>query len=63
MVLACSICGRISSSGDHLNCLEKRRISTEHERTAGLPEKISLDNVELGAGLRALLNHMSRRND
>ena len=61
----CSICGRISANGDHTDCAERLRIELEDEnqkRTAA--ERTSLDGAELGAELRALLNHMgSQRRD
>lgn len=63
--MKCSICGRISANGDHADCAERLRIELEDEnqkRTAA--ERTSLDGAELGAELRALLNHMgSQRRD
>lgn len=62
--MKCSICGRISASGDHIDCVERRRIESEDEnqkKTAA--EKTSLEGAELGAELRALLGHMSRQKD
>lgn len=57
--MKCSICGRISANGNHTDCAERLRIELEDEnqkRTAA--ERTSLDGAELGAELRALLDHM-----
>ena len=63
--MVCSICGRVSGSGgDHLDCVEKRRVELEDEkRKKDLPEKISTADAELGVEIRALLDHMSREKD
>ena len=60
----CSICGRISASGDHIDCAEMRRIEAEDENQKRMAaEKTSLEGAELGAELRALLGHMGRQKD
>ena len=62
--MKCTICGRVSASGDHIDCVEKRRIELEDENRKRLAaEKTSLEGVELGSELRALLGHMNRRRD
>lgn len=59
--MVCSICHRVSAAGDHLDCLEKRRVETEdRERMERAAEKISVDNAGLGSELKALLKHMGQ---
>ena len=64
MGVKCSICGRVSASGDHIDCVERRRIELEDENQKRMAaEKTSLEGAELGAELRALLGHMGRQRD
>ena len=58
--MKCSICGRIAGNGDHLDCVEKRRIDLEDEELKkSLPEKISIADAELASEISALVRHMS----
>ena len=62
--MKCRICGRISSTPAHLDCMERRRIEIENEDIKKtLPERISLDNADICKDLRTLLNHISRDKD
>lgn len=60
----CSICRRISGSGeDHLDCIEKRRIELEDEDLKkSIPEKLDLSKNpgELGLEIKAILGHITR---
>lgn len=59
-IMKCSICGRISANGDHIDCAERLRIELEDEnQKQSAAERTSLDGAELGTELRALLDHMS----
>lgn len=59
--MKCSICGRISATPTHVDCVEKRRMGMECNDKKAVVEKISLDNVEMGSEIRALLNYMKRK--
>lgn len=59
----CSICGRVSGSGqDHLDCVQKRRVELEDEDfKQKIPERM---DAAAGSGLapeiRALIEHMAK---
>lgn len=62
MTGSCSICNRVSGSGDHLDCVEMRRIELDDaERRERLGEDLSVsqdpDNVDVS--IKALLERMS----
>jgi len=63
----CSICNRISGSGqDHLDCVQKRRIELEdEEQKQKLPEKLDLEKNpdDLNVEVRAILEHLSKEKE
>lgn len=61
--MLCSICGRVSSRGDHADCTELHRIHAEDETVVGTSERINLQDVEIAKELRALLDYMSATKD
>ncbi len=67
MMKACSICGKISASGeDHLDCVEKRRLEEKEDEVAGraAPDASGISDGENIAGeLKALLDHMRKNRD
>ena len=60
----CSICKKISATdGDHLHCIEKRRIELENLQLKDtITEKLDLekDPDNMGKEIKALLGHMNR---
>ena len=59
----CSICHRISGTGeDHLDCIQKRTIELEDENfKQKIPEKLDLSkNSELATEVKAIIEHMTR---
>lgn len=67
MLKICSICHRISGTGDdHLDCVQKRRVELEDEDLKNkIPEKIDLgkNSNDLGVEVRAILEHLSKEKD
>ena len=63
----CSICHKISASGDdHLDCREKRRVELEDEDLKQkLPEKLDMgkDSDDLAVEVKAILEHMTREKE
>ena len=63
----CKICHKISATDeDHLDCIQKRSIESENEDFKNnIPEKLNLskDNQELDVGVKAILEHLSKRED
>lgn len=63
----CSICHRISASGeDHLDCIQKRRVELEDQDLKNkIPEKIDLGKNanDLGVEVRAILEHLSKEKE
>ncbi|MDX1595780.1 MAG: hypothetical protein R3327_02455 [Nitrosopumilaceae archaeon] len=63
----CSICHRISGSGqDHLDCIQKRRIELEdEERKEKLPEKLDIakNPDDLNVEVKAILEHLTREKE
>jgi len=63
----CNICHKISATDqDHLDCIQKRSIESEAEDFKNsIPEKLNLskDNQELDIGVKAILEHLSKRDD
>ena len=63
----CKICHRISSTGqDHIDCVQKRRITLEdNELKDKLAEKLNLakNPQDLGVEVRAILEHLTREKD
>ncbi|HSG83577.1 MAG: hypothetical protein ACE5RS_00245 [Nitrosopumilus sp.] len=63
----CNICHKISATDqDHLDCIQKRSIESEAEDFKNsIPEKLNLskDNQELDVGVKAILEHLSKRDD
>ena len=63
----CSICHRISGSGqDHLDCIQKRRIELEdEEQKQKIPEKLNLEKNpnDLNVEVRAILEHLSKEKE
>ena len=63
----CSICHKISASGeDHLDCVQKRRIELEEEDIKQkLPEKLDMakNADDLGVEIRAVLEHLTREKE
>ena len=63
----CSICHKISATdGDHLDCVEKRRIELEdQDRKEKIPEKLDLakNADDLGVEVRAILEHMTKEKE
>ena len=63
----CKICHKISATDeDHLDCIQKRSIELENEDFKNsIPEKLNLskDSQELDVGVKAILEHLSRRKD
>ena len=55
----CSICKKISAGGDHLDCMEKRRVELEYED----PKPPMEPSDELAVEIRALLDHITRGRD
>ncbi len=63
--MICSICSRVSAGGDHLDCLQKRRVELEdEERKLRLPEALDMANGgDLHVEIRAMLEHMAEDRD
>ncbi|RNJ77021.1 MAG: hypothetical protein EB829_01455 [Nitrosopumilus sp. H8] len=60
MVVNCRICHRVSASGDHLDCVQKRSIELEEDMEE-IPEKMNLAGCEdLGVEIRAVLEHLAK---
>ncbi len=63
----CSICHRISGSGqDHLDCIQKRRIELEdEEQKQKIPEKLDIQKnpEDLNVEVRAILEHLSKEKE
>lgn len=63
----CSICHRISGSGeDHLDCIQKRRIELEdEEQKEKLPEKLDLSKnpEDLNVEVKAILEHLTKEKE
>ncbi len=55
--MKCSLCGRISGNGDHIDCIEKRRIELEDENIK--KEEMGLGSTELAPEIRTLMEHIS----
>jgi hypothetical protein len=66
-MVICSICKKISAiDGDHLHCVEKRRIELENlQMKDSITEKLDLgkDPNNMGAEIKALLGHMAREKE
>jgi hypothetical protein len=63
----CSICKKVSATdGDHLHCVEKRRIELENLQLKDtIVEKLDLekDPNSMGKEIKALLGHMNRKKE
>ena len=63
----CSICNKISGSGqDHLDCLQKRRVGLEDADFKNqITEKLELSNnsQDLDVGVKAILEHLAKKKD
>ena len=63
----CNICHKISATNhDHLDCVQKRSMQLENEDFKNnIPEKLNLSNdtQELGAEVRAILEHLTKNKD
>ncbi|RNJ74986.1 MAG: hypothetical protein D9C04_02800 [Nitrosopumilus sp. B06] len=56
----CRICHRVSATGDHLDCVQKRSIELEEDMEE-LPEKLNLANCkDLGVDIRAVLEYLAK---
>lgn len=60
--MACSICGRVSASGDHLDCVEKRRAGAEDERRRAA-ESAGLAGADMAPEIKALMDRMAGEKD
>ncbi len=61
---ACSICGKISASGeDHLDCTEKRRLEEKENEEAGRATPEAPGDGSIAGELKALLDHMRKNRD
>lgn len=56
--MACTICGRVSAGGDHLDCVEKRRAGAEDD-LRGAAEAAELAGAGLAPEIKALMDGMS----
>lgn len=62
-VTVCNICGRMTWGGDHLDCIQMKRIEAEdEERKERLPEDLDIakDPQDLDIQIKALLEHITR---
>ena len=63
----CSICKKVSATdGDHLHCVEKRRIELENLQLKDtITEKLDLqkDSNNMGKEIKALLGHLNREKE
>ncbi len=63
----CSICNKISGSGnDHIDCVQKRRVELEDADFKNkITEKLELSKnpQDLGVEVKAILEHLSREKD
>jgi len=63
----CNICHKISATDqDHLDCIQKRSIETENKDFKNnIPEKLNLskNTQELDVGVRAILEHLTKKKD
>lgn len=59
----CSICHRISGSGeDHLDCVERRRVELEDDDLDKTPERLDV-GTELASEIRAVIEHMAKERE
>ena len=67
MLKICTICHRISATGeDHLDCIQRRRVELEDEDLKNrIPEKIDLQKSsnDLGVEVKAILEHLCKEKD
>ncbi len=63
----CNICHKISATDqDHLDCIQKRSIEMENKDFKNnIPEKLNLskNTQELDVGVRAILEHLTKKKD
>ena len=63
----CSICNKISGSGqDHLDCLQKSKVELEDADFKNqITEKLELSNnsQDLDVGVKAILEHLAKKKD
>lgn len=56
--MACTICGRVSAGGDHLDCAEKRRAGAEDDLRRAA-EAAELAGADLAPEIKALMDGVS----